>query len=140
MPDNAGIPIRNQLMTKTSLGRALPRLLILCLTGLALAGTAARGPDPVGPVDEITAAALPTEARETLALIKRGGPFPYRQDGKAFHNREQHLPARPSGYYREYTVPAPGARNRGPRRIVTGGSGEYYFTSNHYRSFRRIRE
>jgi ribonuclease T1 len=84
--------------------------------------------------------ALPPEARETLALVKAGGPFPYARDGTVFRNREGLLPARPRGYYREYTVRTPGARDRGARRIVTGKGGEYYYTHDHYRSFKRIRE
>jgi ribonuclease T1 len=83
---------------------------------------------------------LPREARETLALIRQGGPFPYRKDGIVFGNRERRLPARSSGYYREYTVPTPDARDRGARRIIAGGSGEYYYTGDHYNTFRRIRE
>jgi ribonuclease T1 len=83
---------------------------------------------------------LPREARETLALIRQGGPFPYRKDGIVFGNRERRLPVQLSGYYREYTVPTPGARDRGARRIIAGGSGEYYYTGDHYNTFRRIRE
>jgi ribonuclease T1 len=83
---------------------------------------------------------LPREARETLALIRQGGPFPYRKDGIVFGNRERRLPVQSSGYYREYTVPTPGARDRGARRIIAGGSGEYYYTGDHYNTFRRIRE
>ena len=83
---------------------------------------------------------LPREARETLALIKQGGPFPYQRDGIVFGNRERRLPAQSNGYYREYTVPTPGARDRGARRIIAGGSGEYYYTGDHYNTFRRIRE
>lgn len=83
---------------------------------------------------------LPKEARETLTLIKRGGPFPYRKDGSTFGNREKRLPAKARGYYREYTVPTPGARDRGARRIVSGRGGEYYYTDDHYNSFKRIRE
>ena len=83
---------------------------------------------------------LPREARETLALIKRGGPFPYKRDGIVFGNRERRLPVQSNGYYREYTVPTPGARDRGARRIIAGGSGEYYYTGDHYNTFRRIRE
>jgi ribonuclease T1 len=81
---------------------------------------------------------LPPEARETLARIESGGPFPYKQDGRVFHNRERLLPQRSRGYYREYTVKTPGARDRGARRIVAGRNGEYYYTEDHYRSFRRI--
>lgn len=94
---------------------------------------------------EVALAELPKEARETLELIKRGGPFPYRQDGTVFGNREQLLPTRERAYYREYTVRMPGAKDRGGRRIVTGGndvkrSGEYWYTEDHYNSFRRIKE
>ncbi len=99
---------------------------------LALAAGACSG--------EIALAELPPEARQTLALIKAGGPFPYARDGATFHNREGLLPARGRGYYREYTVPTPGARDRGARRIVAGRDGEYYYTHDHYRTFRRIRE
>jgi ribonuclease T1 len=82
---------------------------------------------------------LPPEARQTIALIQRGGPFPYRKDGTSFGNREKRLPLAPSGYYREYTVPTPGSRDRGARRIVTGQPQEYYYTQNHYRSFAKVK-
>jgi ribonuclease T1 len=97
-------------------------------------------------VPDVAIADLPREARDTLVLIKRGGPFPYRKDGATFGNFERRLPQRARGYYREYTVPTPGARDRGARRIVAGAgadartSGEYYYTDDHYRTFRRIRE
>ena len=96
-------------------------------------------------LEPVALATLPVEARETLALIKRGGPFPYpRKDGSTFGNFEKRLPAKPRGHYREYTVPTPGSRDRGARRIVAGStpetSGEYYYTDDHYRSFRRIKE
>jgi ribonuclease T1 len=89
---------------------------------------------------EIEAKALPPEARETIALIRKGGPFPNRKDGSAFGNREGLLPGRERGYYREYTVRTPGSRDRGARRIVAGRSGELYYTEDHYRSFKRILE
>lgn len=81
---------------------------------------------------------LPPEARRTLALIERGGPFPYRQDGSIFQNRERLLPRRPAGYYRAYTVVTPGSPDRGARRIVVGAGGEVYYTADHYRSFARV--
>ena len=94
--------------------------------------------------NEIAVRDLPREARETLALIRAGGPFPYRKDGTVFGNRERLLPRQQRGYYTEYTVRTPGSRDRGARRIVAGGdprsSGEYWYTDDHYRSFRRIRE
>jgi len=83
---------------------------------------------------------LPREAQATLALIKAGGPFPYQQDGRTFGNREGLLPKRDRGYYREYTVRTPGTKDRGARRIVGGRGGEHYYTEDHYRTFRRIRE
>ena len=92
---------------------------------------------------------LPPEARKTLTLIKQEGTFPYpNKDGSTFGNREKRLPQESKGYYREYTVPTPGSRDRGARRIVAGEgrggnvatSGEYYYTDDHYASFRRIRE
>ena len=106
--------------------RLLAALALVCLSA-AFAG-------------EIQGERLPAEARETLERIKAGGPFPYAQDGRVFSNRERLLPRKIRGYYREYTVSTPGARDRGPRRIVAGSSGEYYYTDDHYRSFRRIRE
>ena len=46
----------------------------------------------------------------------------------------------PRGWYHEYTVATPGARNRGTRRIITGGTPprEWYYTDDHYASFRRF--
>lgn len=83
---------------------------------------------------------LPDEAKITLALIASDGPFPYRQDGAIFQNREKHLPQKPRGYYREYTVETPGLSHRGARRIVTGGDPVefYYYTDDHYDSFRKF--
>jgi ribonuclease T1 len=89
---------------------------------------------------DVSSKDIPPEARETLALIKQNGPFPHSQDGMTFGNREKQLPQRTYGYYREYTVATPGARDRGARRIVAGNGGELYYTEDHYRSFRRIRE
>jgi ribonuclease T1 len=87
---------------------------------------------------DIAAEKLPPEARQTLTLIQKNGPFPYQRDGAVFGNREGLLVKRERGYYREYTVQTPGARDRGARRIVAGQGGEYYYTDDHYRSFRRI--
>jgi ribonuclease T1 len=106
--------------------RALAALALLCFSTVYAA--------------EIPVGALPIEARATLALIKAGGPFPYQQDGRAFGNRERQLPRQKPGYYREYTVRTPGVRDRGARRIVAGSGGEYYYTDDHYRSFKKILE
>lgn len=102
----------------------------------------APAPTPTAPRtrDAALPAFLPPEAAPVLAAIERGGPFAYRQDGGVFQNRERRLPARPRGYYREYTVDTPGSDDRGARRIVTGGDppAEYWYTADHYRSFRRF--
>lgn len=93
---------------------------------------------------EIAVSQLPAEAQTTLRLIQSGGPFPYAKDGVVFGNYERILPRQPRGYYREFTVKTPNVRHRGARRIVSGGvpatSGEYYYTSDHYATFRRIKE
>ena len=87
----------------------------------------------------VALATLPIEARGTVTLIDRGGPFPYAKDGAVFGNRERLLPAQPSGFYREYTVPTPGEDDRGPRRIVAGDDGEQlFYTADHYASFVRV--
>ena len=66
----------------------------------------------------------------------------YRRDGITFQNREGRLPDASRGYYREFTVTTPGSRDRGARRIVSGGNPPtvFYYSDDHYRSFRRIRE
>ena len=89
---------------------------------------------------EIDRKQLPKEAIETLALIKKGGPFPHQRDGIVFGNRERILPPRERGWYREYTVKTPGVRDRGARRVVAGRDGTLYYTDDHYRSFKRILE
>lgn len=109
---------------------------------LGEATVATPAPPPVGtsPAAAALPAFLPAEARDTLQLIASGGPFPHRQDGSVFGNREGHLPKRERGFYREYTVETPGLGHRGARRIVTGGQppSEYYYTDDHYESFRRF--
>ncbi|AKJ14411.1 hypothetical protein ABB07_31470 [Streptomyces incarnatus] len=81
---------------------------------------------------------LPAEARQTLALIDKGGPYPYARDGIVFGNFEGRLPKHQRGYYHEYTVRTPGSRDRGPRRIITGQGGEIYYTDDHYNTFRAV--
>jgi len=88
----------------------------------------------------ISVAELPPEGRDTLLAIKQSGPFAYPRDGVVFSNFEQVLPKRSRGYYHEYTVETPGASNRGARRIISGVTGEYYYTADHYQTFKRIQE
>ena len=96
----------------------------------------------MSPSDEVALTALPPEARDVLAHIRTDGPFRYDRDGIVFGNREHRLPAQSRGYYHEYTVPTPGVRTRGARRIVCGGAvatlSECYYSGDHYQSFRKI--
>jgi ribonuclease T1 len=115
---------------------------VLAAAIVLMPGTAiARGPAPVG---EVHASALPKEAQDVLARIHAGGPFHYSRDGIVFGNRERILPAEKRGYYHEYTVRTPGARDRGARRIICGGAkrapAACWYSDDHYASFRRIRE
>lgn len=89
---------------------------------------------------EIKASELPAEARQVLVSIARGGPYPYSRDNITFGNFERVLPQKPSGYYREFTVPTPGESDRGARRIIAGDAGEKYYTADHYSSFSFIAE
>ena len=132
--------------------RNLPRILkaSMCRLVMVLAAWALSAATPgvakdtpsTSNLPAVFAAELPQEARETLNLIKKGGPFPYAKDGVVFSNREKILPRQPRGFYREYTVKTPGARNRGALRIVCGGTSAAicYFSSDHYQTFRRIKE
>ncbi len=102
----------------------------------------ARSPEQPG-IGIVALSTLPVEAQKTHRLILAGGPFPYDKDGTVFFNRERLLPQQARGYYREYTVKTPGARNRGARRIVCGGRPPTqpeacYYTADHYASFQRI--
>jgi len=93
--------------------------------------------------DPIARSKLPLEAQRTEQLILAGGPFPYSKDGGVFSNREGHLERRSRGYYHAYTVPSPGASDRGARRIVCGGDrptepDACFYTEDHYNTFHRI--
>ena len=89
-------------------------------------------------IADITVKDLPPEARATLSLIEKGGPYPYDRDGIPFGNFERRLPAKERGHYREFTVKTPGVSHRGARRIIAGTAGERYYSDDHYNSFKRI--
>ena len=120
------------------------RLLWIALVALLWLPMASQGSQPTQngqlSLPAIALANLPIEARDTLHAIKQGGPFVYPRDGVVFKNYERILPKHPHGYYREYTVKTPGARNRGARRIISGELNEYYYTADHYKTFKRILE
>ena len=110
------------------------------LLGLLLAGSFG-----LAQAQGIAPAELPPEGRETLALIRQGGPFPHQRDGIVFNNFEKLLPQQARGYYREYTVQTPGVKHRGARRIVCGGLQPQqpdgcWYTDDHYKSFRKLAE
>lgn len=113
---------------------------------LAVAAFAITAPTPAIAFDNsgqatMTTGQLPREGRETLALIRKGGPYPYAKDGTIFSNRERALPREPRGFYHEYTVKTPGSRDRGARRIICGGAQQTcYYTADHYATFKLIKE
>lgn len=126
--------------------RFLPALAIASAVLLAPSAALAK-PNAGAALGSIAQVDLPKEAQATLVLIQQGGPFPYKdKDGSTFGNREGVLPKQPRGYYSEYTVKTRASKNRGAIRIVAGKgktgspqtSGEYYFTDDHYASFKRI--
>jgi ribonuclease T1 len=127
---------------REALPKACALLAAAALACAALAGPAQaqKAPRSIPAVTDVAAAELPPEARQALALIRKGGPYPYAKDGAVFANREGILPRQKRGYYREYTVKTPHERTRGARRIIAGSGGDFYYTDDHYNHFRRIRE
>lgn len=118
-------------------------LAVSAWAGLSGLPAASRGPAPTEASASVALAELPAEARTTHRLVLSGGPFPYAKDGTVFGNRERLLPERARGHYREYTVPTPGSRDRGARRLVCGGQPPTapeacYYTDDHYASFRLV--
>lgn len=117
------------------------RTLITALT-LAVATTVAPT-TAYAAIPNCALSSLPSQAADTLDLIHSGGPFPYRQDGTVFQNREGILPSQSASYYHEYTVKTPGSSDRGARRLIGGGSPvtapQYvYYTADHYASFCKV--
>ena len=117
---------------------ALWAILLVCIAAGSYPASARNVHTPPWSGQTIAVGDLPAQALDTLQRIQAGGPFPYREDASIFGNREGRLPRKSQQYYREYTVPTPGARDRGARRIIAGSNGELYYTDNHYRSFKRI--
>ena len=117
-----------------------------CVAGMLLGAVPvlvhARESAPQQAMGTLTVSELPPQGQTTFRLIHEGGPFPYEKDGAVFGNRERILPPARRGYYREYTVKTPYARNRGARRIVCGGPAttpaKCFYTGDHYASFREI--
>ena len=129
---------------RSSIWNALLRLGVLsAMVGSVFVGAAVEARGPTDNLGSVALATLPAEAQKTQSLIRAGGPFPYSKDGVVFGNREQMLPRRERGFYREYTVPTPGSKDRGAKRIVCGGQrptlpDACYYTADHYASFKLI--
>jgi|SRR5882672_5954333 len=134
----------NRAQNAVRSGLAAAGLALSCAASVLASGTPAVARDLASERHSIEAPALPREARDVLERIRTGGPFPFERDGVTFGNREGTLPPHKRGYYHEYTVITPEARNRGARRIVCGGPRRTpevcYYSDDHYASFRRIRE
>ncbi len=136
----AGATARPSSRRQTTAG-AVFALFLAATATLAPAHSEAKQPAGLGA--DVSLASLPPEAQRTDQLIHSGGPFPYSRDGVVFGNYEQRLAREPRGYYHEYTVPTPGARTRGARRIICGGKqptepDACFYTEDHYNSFHRI--
>ncbi|MFK7966242.1 MAG: ribonuclease domain-containing protein [Burkholderiaceae bacterium] len=137
-----------------SKSRLITLVVALAIAAVSYLGTPPGGDQGASPTSSsqaqrgnsntIAEASLPVQAKQTLTLIRQGGPFPYKKDGTVFQNREKRLPQKERGYYREYTVDTPGLNHRGARRIVAGGPrkapNRMYYTDDHYDSFRLIAE
>src|SRR5688500_16974538 len=63
-------------------------------TSATRATTTATTPRDTSGLPAVHVSELPDEARETLAVIAAGGPFPYSRDGAVFQNRERILPSK----------------------------------------------
>ena len=138
MSDSLELPATSRVPARRTTGSIA---LVVCLVaGIAFTACARTTPESLS---EVALAELPKEAREVYALVGAGGPFPFDRDGVVFGNREQLLPAKPRGFYHEYTVRTPGVKSRGGRRLVCGGKkttpDACYYSADHYRSFRKIR-
>jgi guanyl-specific ribonuclease Sa len=123
---------------------AVVAVIVIAVGWALLRPSSSESSEPPAPTDGVPTCSLttlPREAADTVRVIHAGGPFPFpRNDGVVFGNRERHLPTRAKGYYHEYTVITPGAKNRSTRRIITGGTPltnppQYFYTADHYDSF-----
>lgn len=135
---------------QVTVGQTLRKLALAVTATVVLAGVAqlpaqarSQSSAEASAAATVELSTLPPQARQTYQLILAGGPFPYGKDGSVFGNRERLLPLNTRGYYREYTVKTPGAKNRGARRIVCGGTRPTlpeacYYTADHYASFKLI--
>ncbi len=111
-----------------------------------------QGPVPQSPADELVVRDVTVrdidgrvawrgdvDLAPEVARATSGERDGHRNDGGVFANREGLLPVQRGGYYHEYVIRTEGVDHAGPQRLVLGGGGEVFYTSDHYASFRRIR-
>ena len=139
----AGATAMSSSRRKSKAGALFALALAATVSLVGLTPSSAQARNAAGLGADVSLSRLPAQARKTDQLIHSGGPFPVSQDGVVFGNREKRLERRPRGYYHEYTVQTPGARNRGARRIICGGDrptepDACFYTEDHYNSFHRI--
>ena len=139
----AGTTATPSVRRKSVAGSLLAVVLTITAGAGALAPIESLARQASGLGEPVALSSLPPEARQTDRLILSGGPFPFPRDGVVFGNYEKRLERQRRGYYHEYTVPTPGARNRGARRIICGGDkptepDACFYTEDHYNSFHRI--
>lgn len=151
-PARAALSTRLQTRLKTAFNVSLVAVALGLGAGLSDAGafsawarthTAASTLDHAVAASTVGLSQLPQQAQDVHRRVLVGGPFRYDKDGTVFGNRERILPRRTRGFYREYTVPTPGVRHRGARRIVCGGAVKQapetcFYTEDHYSSFKTI--
>lgn len=120
---------------------ALVVLVVALVVGYSVRAARSDGAGPPRPtaISDVQLSALPAQVADTVRLIRSDGPYPWpRNDGVVFHNYEHVLPREPDGWYHEYTVPTPGSHDRGARRLITGRNGAYFYTDDHYGTFRKV--
>lgn len=59
--------------------------------------------------------------------------------GDYYGNFEKKLPKKKGVTYHECDIDTHGYKNRGSRRLIYSSDGKYYYTQNHYESFREVR-
>jgi guanyl-specific ribonuclease Sa len=114
-------------------------LIVVVVIGAIFAQRRQGDPAPQAPPPASQHHRLTVDLAATLDRIDSGEKLRFHHDGSVFENRERRLPAKPTGYYREWVHPTPGEDGPGARRVVTGKEGEAWYTPDHYKTFERVR-
>ncbi|MGQ4597371.1 ribonuclease domain-containing protein [Nocardia sp. R6R-6] len=131
----------------TDVSTATPVSRVSTTSAVVAPAPAPRGADSASPVTQ--AVGVPQRAYDTLREIDAGrwpdsANAPGTQGGEHWMNRGGDLPATDPGgkpiTYREWDVnPKQPGRSRDAERIVTGSDSSAWYTSDHYRTFTRMR-